>query len=275
MATIVSDKNSTLYSMPISSLGLDITTPVIETKSAPTKILSSKTTALDGNDPFWGDDISILFDKSRIVEFFPTADQTLSERMNSVTRMVIYISTVLSVYQGKTTPFHFGIFITILIYFMWKNQTIAQVSNYIEPFTPNQQLQPQNVIQMPSLENQSDCILPTLQNPFMNYLVGDDPNRPAACKGPGVQEMAANLLDKQLFSDVDDLFSKNSNDRLFRTMPSTTKIPDTEKYANWLIKGSNNCKEDNQCAPYDDPRMQRQLIPEDLDNDYSPSGFNL
>lgn len=227
-------------------------------------------------DSFWGDDISILFNTNRWVEFFPTSDQSLSERMNSVTRLVIYISIALAVYQGKATALHFGALIVVMIYFMWKNYTKGNIVESMDP------LLPKSGIIMPSVEVsqktheqlEKNCVMPTPQNPFMNYLAGDNPSRASACKGSGVQEMASNLLDKQLFEDVDDLFSKNGNQRLFRTMPSTTQIPDREKYANWLIKGSDNCKEDKICPPFDDLRLQRQLIPEDLEN-FPVSGFNL
>lgn len=234
-------------------------------------------------DKFWGEDISILFATSRLVEFFPTEDQNLAERVNAITRMILYVSLALAVYQKKSTAVYFGILLCILIYFMWKNKTISDIEkasyvgsiDQISKFTPEDP----NVIRLPSLEGleteQENCIMPTAQNPFMNRLAMEKVGGPPACKGPGVQEQAANLLNDQLFSDVDDLFDRKANQRLFRTMPDTTGVSDNTKFANWLIKGSDNCKEDGVCPPYDDPRMQRQLIPEDLDKDFEVSGFSL
>lgn len=230
---------------------------------------SSKITNTDEDegegDMFWGDDPQILLKKDRLVEFFPTTAQTLPERMNSVTRLVIYISVVLSVYQGRATAAHFGILLMAMLYLMYRNQTIFQLSpgKNIEAFDSQPTRQPQN------------CVMPTPQNPYMNFLLGDTPGRLPACKGPGVQETAENLLDKQLFTDVDDLFSRNSNNRLFRTMPETTGLPDRERYANWLVKGEKSCKTTGDCNPYQDLRNQRQIIPDDLDNDFAVSGFSL
>jgi len=213
-------------------------------------------------DPFWGDDPSILLQKDRLVEFFPTTDQTLPERLNAVTRLIIYVAIALSVYQERATAAHFGILLMVMLYFMYKNQTIFKptdlIEESVEPFSPK-----------------VDCVMPTPQNPYMNFLIGDTPGRAPACKGPGVQETAANLLDSQLFSDVDDLFSRNANQRLFRTMPETTGIPDRERYANWLVKGEGGCKTTGDCAPYEDLKQQRQLIPEDLDKDFQVVGFSL
>jgi hypothetical protein len=223
-----------------------------------------------GSDPFWGDDISILFQKDRLVEFFPTADQTLPERMNAVTRLVIYVSIILSVYQEKSTAIHFGILLLGVMFLMYKNQTIFKLSQGDVSLSDAV-----STLERFEDKDSKNCVMPTLQNPFMNFMPGDLPGRAPACKGSGVQEMASNLLDQQLFSDVDDLFSRNANQRQFRTMPETRGIPDRERYAHWLVKGEEGCKTTGDCRPFEDLRHQRQLIPEDLDKELNVTGFNL
>lgn len=219
------------------------------------------------SDKFWGDDPNILVQPDRLVQFFPSSDQSLEERMNSLTRLVLYISITLSVYQEKTTSLYFGIFLVILIYFIWKNQTITQLN---EPFAINPTSNKEKIKFINT--NPENCRMPTLMNPYMNSLYGDPAEGPPACKGPGIQETAANLLNQQLFSDTDDLFERNANQRLFITTPGTSpKSPNTndrDKFVNWMIKGTGNCKIDKQCAPFDDLRLSRQLIPEDLEKDF-------
>ena len=210
------------------------------------------------NDKFWGDNPNILFQTNRLVEFFPTADQSIMERMNSVTRLIIYVSVIISIYQEKLGAIHFGLFLIFIVYLIWQYTTVKETfQETFQDIIPSLNVESENI--------SSECVMPTEQNPFMNYLVGDNPLRGPACKGSGIQEQAANLLDNQLFSDVDDLYSKNANQRLFTTLPVTTRIPDTTVFANWLIKDNNLCKSENTCPPYDDLRLQRQLIPEDLD----------
>lgn len=254
----------------MSSTPLSLLDEQVEHFNAGPNIQSGTVSPLNADnagDAFWGDDLSILLDKNRLVEFFPTSDQTLPERINAVSRLVAYVSIALSIYQGKATAAHFGILLLAMIYFMYRNQTLIKMDKVEQQITESKTIE--------SFVPKEPCIMPTAQNPYMNFLLGDSPGRPPACKGPGVQETAANLLDKQLFEDVDDLFSKNANQRLFRTMPETTGIPDREKYANWLIKGEEGCKTTGFCPPFDDLRQQRQLIPEDLDNDFTVAGFNL
>jgi len=219
---------------------------------------------VNGNgDAFWGDDPSVLFQKDRLIEFFPTGDQTLTERVNAVTRLIIYVALALSIYQGRATASHFSLVLLAMIYFMYRNQTIVKLST-MESFTA-----------VPAKKKVEACVMPTPQNPYMNFLLGDVPGRPPACKGPGVEETASVMLDNQLFSDVDDVFSRNANQRLFRTMPETTGIPNYERFANWLIKNEGGCKTTGMCAPWEDLRQQRQLIPEDLNQPYTVSGFSF
>jgi hypothetical protein len=92
----------------------------------------------------------------------------------------------------------------------------------------------------------------------MNQLPFDPPNRGPACNIPGVPEMAENLLRSELFEDIDSLYNRNANERLFRTNPNTNRVPDREKYANWLFAGENNCKEDGNCDFWQDLRLNRK-----------------
>lgn len=256
-------------SPPIVQGGQASATPISDlaqtTTDAATAVVPSTVSPNKGSgagDAFWGDDPSILFDKMRLVEFFPTLDQTLPERMNAITRLIIYVSIALSLYQGKSTAVHFGILLMAMLYFMWRSQTVEQIGGASDARSLKEGFS-------------GSCTMPTPQNPYMNWLPGDDPTKPPACSGPGVQEQAAALLDEQLFSDVDDLFSKNANQRQFRTMPNTEVVSNNEKFINWLIKNDKNCKTDKCCAPFEDLRLQKQLIPEDLDKEFNVTGFSL
>ena len=45
-------------------------------------------------DPYWFQDICVLFHKKRLLEFIPTSDMTTSERFNTIVRLTIYISLI-------------------------------------------------------------------------------------------------------------------------------------------------------------------------------------
>lgn len=203
------------------------------------------TTKLTTDDPFWGDQPAILLHTARLIEFFPSADQTLEERMNSITRLVIYVAIFLAVYHAQFAPLQIGGLILAAIYAMWRNQTVVRTEGF------NGQL----------------CTPPTLENPMMNFLPGDSPDKPAACRGPETQAEAEQLLGYQLFEDVEDLYSRAASQRQFVTNPVTTNVPDTKGFASYLYGDVKTCKGDGFCPPWVDPRSHRGLIPEDIDRE--------
>lgn len=214
----------------------------------------ARTTIL--SDPFWGDQPEILMQVDRLREFFPTADQTLPERMNAVTRLVIYCGIALAVYQEKTGPLQFSGILVAFLYLIWQNRSSKRTT--IEKFEPEIQKEYAKVIQ--PLPMKQECTAPTLQNPYMNYLPGDDVTRGPACSGPGVQETAANLLNRGLFEDVDSLYEKSIGQRQFYTQPSTTPIADRDAFVNWLCKDIPSCKQDRtQCYPQADLRRYKPV----------------
>lgn len=199
--------------------------------------------------------------------------------MNALTRLVIYISVAVALYQNNAHPLQIGGLLVGLIFFMWNTQTVTEKFTNPRP-TPPRLLNDEAASGLAAGDDSTlprNCVAPTKENPYMNRLLYDAADRPPACRGPGMQEMASNLLDKQLFNDVDDLYSKNANQRLFRTMPSTTRVPEREAFASWLVDGDGTCKTNrDKCAPPEDLRYQRHLIPEDLDNELQDvSGFSF
>ncbi len=230
-------------------------------------------------DPFWGDDPSMLLHANRLREFFPTKDQSVAERMNSLTRLTIYISVAVALYQSKTHPLQIGGLLVGLIFFMWNTQTVVNNKGSVTETFASPRPTPPRLLNDESASGigERECVQPTAENPFMNRLLYDAAERPPACRGPGMQEMAANMLDKQLFNDVDDVYSRNANQRMFRTMPSTTRVPEREAFASWLVDGDGTCKTNpDKCAPPEDLRFQRHLIPEDLNNEFRDiSGFSF
>jgi hypothetical protein len=207
---------------------------------------------LTKDDPFWGDQPAILFHTARLIEFFPSADQTVEERLNSITRLVIYIGIFLSVYHAQFGPLQMAGLAIAGIYAMWRNHSVLRQEHF----------------------NGDVCTPPTPENPMMNFLAMDPAERPPACQGPEVQAEAAQLLEYQLFEDVDDLFARASSQRQFVTNPVTTRIADTRKFAEALHGDDvRNCKSDNYCPPYIDPRSNRQLIPEDIEREATVYGY--
>lgn len=71
------------------------------------------------SDTIWTEDFSIIFKKDRLCNFFPTKSQTNEERINSIVRLSLYVSIVLSIYHSSikySSIFIFFLFFTFIIY---------------------------------------------------------------------------------------------------------------------------------------------------------------
>ena len=230
-------------------------------------------------DPFFMDDFAILWSPKRLLEFFPSKNQTVHERLNSITRLVIYISLATSLYTQSGKAVQFGAVIVIGIILLWRNQTVVEKFtagqqnklksllsslghvNTVERTTPFQAELEDELItrEMGAIPENEPCVMPTRENPFGNPLYGDDPNRPEACAGPGISELQEAMLEDQLKEDTEDLFGKRNMQRQFYTLPSTKLPQDREKFQDWAFRDYPSCKTNEaHCAPFQDLRTQRE-----------------
>lgn len=208
-------------------------------------------------DLIWYKDIDILFRKDRLTEFFPTADQTLQERLNSLTRLGIYISVLLTLYHFDTNYLYIAIFVLAGVYLIDSTQP--------EQFTEDE------------LAANAACTAPTLDNPFMNptmkdYLNVDESgkivDRPPACDAnePDVKKNIDDNFNNNLYMDIDDVFGKMNSQRQFYTVPSTTIPNKQDEFARWLYKTPPTCKEDQNCLRYEDLRAKAPVMYDPMDN---------
>ena len=56
----------------------------------------------NNTDPFWYKNYDILFSNERYSEFFPTSQMSITEKMNSITRLGIYIGILLTPHNKST-----------------------------------------------------------------------------------------------------------------------------------------------------------------------------
>ena len=214
------------------------------------------------NDPFWSEDPKILIDRKRLIEFVPTSDMTWKERLNSLTRLAVYSSLLLAMYQGKSWPLYIALAGVVIALFLFhfgpKDNTQKEIkapdehptSDSPNPFIP---------------KNQPKCIPPTRNNPFMNVMQNeyvDNPTRPPACDYDDVKDQVEKQWSYNLYQDIDDaLWNRNNSQREWFTMPWTTIPNDQGAFANWCYKTGPTCKTDQTaCLRYEDLRANRSVV---------------
>ena len=134
----------------------------------------------DKSDPFWFDDMSILLSKDRLVEFFPTEDMSLSEKLNSISRFGVYGGILLYMYNRKYIMLYIPLALLAL------TKVIFDVMNKEDPESQNetesQNNDSQNLTNMETdgLDDEKErvkdidgekCVGPTRNNPFMNVSI--------------------------------------------------------------------------------------------------------
>ena len=181
---------------------------------------------------FWFEDYTILFNKNKLGEFFPTSSMNLNEKLNAIVRCAIYISGALILYSGNFNYIYIGLCSLIATYIIYSRKKIE------------------------NFENKENIVYPTKDNPFMNVQMTDytdNPNRESANKVDDSLELRENItqnFNNKLYRNVGDIFERENSQRQFYTNPITTIPNDQTKFAEWLYKTPPTCKEGNgyQCV---------------------------
>ena len=176
---------------------------------------------------FWLKNPSILLDKDNIDKLWPTDDMEYVEKLNTITRFVLLITTLGYIIMDSYIIIILGIIVLLIIVFFYKNY----INNYLENF---------------SVSENNDVDKHTSKNPLYNVLNSDyvdDVNKEGIKEDYGTtKESEINHQTKQFIyeanksnKDIGNIF-KNLSDKIgfetsmrqFYINPSTT-IPNNQK----------------------------------------------
>ena len=217
---------------------------------------------MDNSNTFWLDNPEILFQLNQLIYFFPNSNYTMVENLNAVVRLSIYLAIAMILYTKniKYLMLPLGtLFVTYLLFKFYPNkkELFYNKPNNNCKLTLNEK---RNKIK--NLKNiiKKKCVMPTSDNPFMNFnYISDNYNRPPAWKAflyndsqsKKVKEEVEDKFNERLYRDVGDLYSKRNGQREFYSVPYNG-IPDQTSFAKWLYKWPGpTCKENSlKCGSY-------------------------
>ena len=78
---------------------------------------------------FWGNKIDILFSKKYLLNFFPNKKSSLVTKLNTLSRLIIYISFLLFIYSEKIIYIIAGILALLIIYYYFNTSDINNTNN--------------------------------------------------------------------------------------------------------------------------------------------------
>jgi len=174
----------------------------------------------------WIENPSVLFTTKNLRYFIPAENMTYIEKINAITRFIIYSSLLLFIIRGDSIILFIPIISMLFIYFLvsWG----LTIDKFKEEF---------------GQEKKKQCSKPSLNNPFMNHLIHDEPDKLPACEyTKGIKKEINSAFNTNLYQDLTDIYDKNNSQRQFYTMPVTTAINNQTDFANWLYSSNNKDK---------------------------------
>jgi hypothetical protein len=219
-------------------------------------------------DPFWLDDYTILYSRTRILQFFPTAKMSQTEKLNAMVRFGIYAGLLLFFYRGVITYLYIPLGM-LLISKLLHDHNFEGLTGFPPSAVAEDQDDDEVLLKNPvEFRKGSLCVPPTRNNPFMNPSITDikdDPNRPPACQvsDPDIKDRVNAEYYKNLFRDTNDVFGRDTMARQFITQPSTTYPNNREGFQEFLYGGVNDpglCRKDPSLCINNDLRQNRAPV---------------
>lgn len=179
------------------------------------------------SDPFWFNKKELLFDKKKLSEFWPSKYQTYEERVNAITRFILYSGIIISLYNHKSDPLVMSILLIAILVVISKSKN--------------------KILEKLIYDKKSNCKSPELNNPMGNQLPFDDVYRKPACNS----DLVSNQISNELFSEFPtkglSSINKNFIERQFFSNPNTDIVNDQKGFASSLYGHPNKkmCKTDH------------------------------
>tara|TARA_B100001093_G_C26856409_1_gene1027644 strand:+ start:4740 stop:5402 length:663 start_codon:yes stop_codon:yes gene_type:complete len=200
--------------------------------------------------PFWYKKFSILYEKDYLFEFCPSRRFDINRKLNSIVRLSILYSLIMYLIQKNNKYLIIPFITAILSWIIWNKYKDTHIETIVEESMSNQL---DDLVKINDLE--TECRVPTKENPFMNPLLDEFSNskltKPKSCpsyNNIGVQHRIEELFEEELYRDVKDVFKKNNSQRQFYSVPGNQVPNDQESFAQWCYGMPKTCKEGNQIA---------------------------
>jgi hypothetical protein len=215
--------------------------------------------------PFWSDNPNIFFQCQYIMEFFPIESMTYNQKLNSISRTVIFLTIISFLYTRSFRTLIIGLITLCSIYLLHyyhnkESEKTTDIKNKIEGFQ-NPVLE---VLKDYDTNSNTTFDEPSSTNPFSNVLLPDYYSNPKKEPAPPSfnQNVNENILEKakqlvieqnpgqpdiadKLFTDLGEKFLFEQSLQPFYSNSSTTIPNDQAGFADFCYGSMVSCKEGN------------------------------
>jgi len=174
-----------------------------------------------------------------MINFIPLINMSFKDKILAITNIIIFISLILSLITKNIAFILFGIILIIFLYYIYLYNDKVIIDT-------NETLKNRNL----SIVDNKLCVIPTIENPFMNPSIIDYTNNNNNIKSCPIDKDIINnninnYFQQNVYKDVNDIYEREFSARQFYTMPSTTIPNDRKSYEDWLYYRGKTCKENN------------------------------
>ena len=196
----------------------------------------------------WFDDPLELIKTDRLMVFWPTKNQTPEERVNAVTRFMLYSVMISYPIRRDSRIVVLALLVVMAMFILYKRGMVSDSTHPV--FSDGYDY------------NGGNCQKPTADNPMANVLlsdINDRPNRPPACESHLVKDDIMKYLNNTLPYDAGRSrsslpeYQRNVVARQFVTQPVSTVPGAQTRFAEWLYgsKFSPLCRNDQSVCSAD------------------------
>lgn len=234
--------------------------------------------------PFWSEDPNILLSPSFLLELFPTPNMSYSQKLNAITRLVLFLTIAIFMMTRKLRILVIGLFSLGAIYVVHQydenqREKTGRFGKDLETFAGGgigataEESPAMAVLAERGIDPHAIRVFdePTPANPFSNVDVSmygtsiDKKPAPPAYNGAVNDRIMESIKQEirtinkdnseisdptkdRLFGDLADNFSFEQSLRQYYSMPSTTVAGDQRAFAEFCYGSMVSCKEGNNFA---------------------------
>lgn len=198
---------------------------------------------------FWYDNINELYNKNKLLHFWPVKGMSHEDKFNSLSRFLLYAGVLISSYHTNSTYLILCIFLVLFLALASKNDTKLKEKQARSSKKLAHHNNPR------TMKTKERCQEPSKHNPFANVLMNDyndNPEKAPACPYENVKEEVKDKFVQGLFRDITDIYDNENSQRQFYTT-ANSKIPNDQlNFAKWLYEKRDNCKTNpSTCTGFD------------------------
>ena len=227
-------------------------------KDISTNIIRDVSDQILSDEKFWIDDPMILMEKAKLFTIWPTENMSRNEKLNTLSRLVIYITLIGFIFTYSFKILVSGIVtlgVFVFLHYSSNSKNQEQFCNFTNIG---------NFYTSPTITER--FTMPTTNNPTMNVMlpeIQDNPERNMAAPSynPVIKEdinnsaknMIVNNFEEEnvrdkLFKDLGDNFQFEQSMRNFYTTANTTVPNNQADFAQFCYGDMISCKEGNNLA---------------------------